>query len=413
MRHFAGRLRAGLNRMLSTVRLLSSSEFTLSRRSLLCLAGAAAVANLRGMAAATAQRSLGERLADDLLWSQPVRERNFAHMDRVFPSNVVPHGASVRSLPAGDPLRLRPGLLERYIAEQHAAGLLVLQDGRVRAELYSPRMPSIRGGEHVRWTSFSVTKSITSTLAGAAILDGSIRSVDEPLTVHLPEMRGSAYDGVTVRQLLTMTTGVRWIEDYTAPGSDNVRLYRTPAAAGSDAVVEYMRHLPRAAAPGSRWNYNTGEADLLGVLLRRAVGGSLSAYLARKIWQPYGMEANATWIADGGREFGGSGLSACLRDFGRFGQFVLDGGAGVVPEGWWKAATEPQAATDTPGRGYGYGWWALEDGSFGALGIFGQSILIDRSRQLVVVLLSAWPEAVSAARSSARAALWEQIRSAL
>ena len=263
-----------------------------------------------------------------------------------------------------------------------------------------------------------MTKSLTSTLVGAAIHDGAIRTVDDPLTRYVPELHGSAYAGVTVRHLLTMTSGVRWVEDYTAADSDNVRLYAVPHRPGTDTVVAYMRQLPRTAAPGIRGLYNTGETDLTGVLGRRATGKPLSAYLSEKIWRRdsgshAGMETDATWIAEDGREFGGSGLSATLRDLGRFGQFALEGGSGVVHPAWFATATSPLQQTSTPGRGYGYQWWTLDDGAFAALGIFGQSIFVDPKRRLVIVLLSAWPEATSTARSDARAAFWHEARAAI
>ena len=134
-----------------------------------------------------------------------------------------------------------------------------------------------------------------------------------------------------------MTSGVRWVEEYTTPESDNVRLYQAASASGSEAVVDYLRRLPRAHTPGTVWNYNTGEADLAGVLVRRATGQTLSALLARTIWQPMGMEREATWIADGGQEFGGSGVSATLRDYGRFGLFASKAGRDAVAPGWFWA----------------------------------------------------------------------------
>ena len=363
-----------------------------------------------------ASQTVGERLAADLAWTQAERDDRFAHMDRLFPVHKVKRGGNVRPLPDGRPLTV-DAAVAHYMQAEHLAGVLVLQHGHVRTERYALRLTPAR-----RWTSFSVTKAVTDTLAGAALYRRELHALDDDVTRYLPEMRGSAYDGVTVRQLMTMTSGVRWHENYTSPDADNVRLYTTPVAPGHNATVEYMRSLPRDAAPGSRWVYNTGETDLLGVLLHRATGKSLSQQLSQAIWQRAGMGHDATWIAtmagDDGEEFGGSGLSATLRDFGRLGQWVLEGGKGAVAPGWFAEATRSQVTAGN--AAYGYGWWPQaassagnEVSSFAALGIFGQSILIDPQRQLVVVTLGDWDTATGAAHTAARAALWQQVRAAV
>jgi CubicO group peptidase (beta-lactamase class C family) len=292
---------------------------------------------------------------------------------------------------------------------EHLAGVLILQNDTVRNERYS--LGLTRTGH---WTSFSMTKAVTDTLAGVALQQGSLHSLDDAVTIYLPEMKGSAYDGVSVRQLMTMTSGVRWNESYTTADADNVRLYTMPVAQGKDATVEYMRTLSRAAVPGSVWHYNTGETDLLGVLLRRATGKTLAEQLSAAVWLHAGMEQNASWIANDagpvGEEFGGSGLSATLRDWGRLGLWVMEGGKGQVPNGWFAEATRPQVKAG--GAAYGYGWWPQPDGSFAALGIFGQSLWIDPSRGLVVVTLGDWDKATGAEHSKVRAAFWQRVQKA-
>jgi CubicO group peptidase (beta-lactamase class C family) len=298
------------------------------------------------------------------------------------------------------------------LASQETAGLLVLQDGRVRLERYA--LGHAAAG---RWTSFSVAKSVTSTLVGAAIRDGYIRGLDDSLTRYLPELAGSAYDGVTVRHLLTMTSGVAFNEDYADPNSDIARLYRAPPPPGEDVNVAYMRRMPRQAAPGTRWNYKTPETNLTGLLVMRATGKPLATYLSEKIWRPYGMEQDATWLLDDGREQGGCCLQVALRDYARFGQFMLEGGrAGgraVVPDGWVAAATTRQADIGRPGSGYGYQWWTSDDGTYAARGIFGQLIHVDAARRLVIVTSSAWPVASGPEMSQRRARLIEEISRAV
>ncbi len=354
-------------------------------------------------------QSVGQRLAADLTWPQVQRDQRFAHMDRLFPTHTVWRSGPVRPLPATSALPLPANVLESYLRTEHLAGVLVLQDGRIRAERYA-----LGASRQTRWTTFSVTKSVTDTLAGAALQSRALRSLDDDVILYLPEMKDSAYDGVTVRQLMTMTSGVRWLEDYSTPDADNVRLYTTPAPAGQNSTVAYMRHLQREAAPGLRWHYNTGETDLLGVVLRRATGKTLANQLSQTIWRTAGMQSDATWIANtpgtAGVEFGGSGLSATLRDLGRYGLWVLDGGHGAVPSGWFAEATRVQVQAG--GGGYGYGWWPQPNGSFAALGIFGQSVFIDPARKLVVVSVGNWPEATGKDHTAARAAFWQAVQAA-
>lgn len=362
-----------------------------------------------GLAQKQPELSVGQRLAADLTWTQKQRDERFAHMDRIFPVHRVARGGSVRTLPVGKPL-LADSRVGELMQAEHLAGVLVLKDGRIRNERYGLGLTAAG-----HWTSFSMTKAITDTLVGVALRQGKLRSLDDGVTVYLPEMKGSAYDGVTVRQLMTMTSGVRWNENYTSADADNVRLYTAAVVPGKDATVEYMRTLSRASAPGTVWHYNTGETDLLGVLLRRATGKTLAAQLSGAIWSHAGMEQDATWIANdagvAGGEFGGSGLSASLLDFGRLGLWVLDGGGSQLPEGWFAEATKPQVKAG--GAAYGYGWWPQPDGSFAALGIFGQSILIDPRRKLVVVMLGDWDQATGSEHSKVRAAFWHTVQQAI
>lgn len=357
--------------------------------------------------------------ADVLTWSQAQRQANFPRMDKLLPHRTVRAGGRVHALPEGKPLTLalsadgRPQTVAQWMASDNGAGLLVLQDGRVRLELYGPTLT--RSGH---WASFSVTKSITSTLYGAAIADGYIKSLDDPVTRYLPELNGSAYDGVTLAQLLTMSSGVRWVEDYNAPNSDAAHIYTTPPEAGLDPITSYMRKLPREAAPGTKWNYKTGETDLAGILLIRATGKSLSDYLSEKIWRPYGMEADAKWMINAhGDESGGCCFSASLRDLGRFGEFVRGGGkiAGrdVLAPGWLAKATAVQMQTGRPGLGYGYFWWPNADGTFDARGIFGQQIHIDPARKLVVVIVAAWPAVFDQAHFEGRKRMLDAITQAV
>ena len=330
--------------------------------------------------------------SDLLFWNEPQRDAAFRALDRLpvlAKSRVVVAGGTPRPLPAGAPLRL-PIDIDAYMTGQRAAALVIVHDGKLRLERYG-----LGFGPDGRWTSFSVAKSITSTLVGAALKDGAIRSMDDKVSEYLPQMKGSAYDEVSIRQLMTMTSGVRWNEDYADPASDVARFNNHKPEEGVDALVSYMRRLPRAAPPGTRWNYSTGETNLVGVLLSHATGKTLSAYLSQKIWVPAGMEQQATWILSRtGQEISGCCLQAATRDFARFGLFLLDGaridGQSIVPDGWLAEATSSRTDIGVPGRGYGYQWWTYDDGSYTARGIFGQAIFIDPKRRLVIVSNANW-----------------------
>lgn len=351
--------------------------------------------------------------ADVLAWSQDQRDAAFRGMDRLSvlaEANTIAPAATPLPLPAGQPLEV-PGI-DQYLAQQRAAGIVIVQDGKVRLERYGLGFDATG-----RWTSFSVAKSFTSTLVGAAVQDGAIKSLDDKVSQYIPDLRGSAYDDVTVRQLLTMSSGVRWNEDYEDPKADVAQFNVVAPDPGVDATVSYLRKLPRAHPPGTVWHYNTGETNLIGVLVSSAVKKPLAQYLQEKIWQPAGMEAPATWLkGKTGHEIAGCCLQAATRDFARFGLFVLAGGKTpqgqqIVPADWFAAATVKQKDIGEPGKGYGYQWWTYDDGSVAAQGIFGQGIFIDPNRRLVIASNANWTRATKGPEPAAREAFYKQVQS--
>jgi CubicO group peptidase (beta-lactamase class C family) len=327
-----------------------------------------------------------------LFWSQDMRDQAFQAMEHLptVPMNIIKAGGTPYPLPDGKPLDMD---VDAYMASQRHAGLMILVDGKVRLEKYA-----LGFSANKRWTSFSVAKSFTSTLVGAAVKDGYIKSLDDAVTEYIPVLKGSAYDGVSVRQVLTMSSGVRWNEDYQDPKSDVAQFNLQQPVAGEDVTVTYMKKLPRAAAPGTVWNYNTGETNLIGVLVSSATGKTLAEYLTEKVWKPYGMEMDAMWmLGASGHEVSGCCISASLRDYARLGQFTLGGGVAggqqVVPDNWFSEAVTGYYNIGVPGRGYGYQWWTYADGSYAAQGIFGQGIFIDPKRKLVIASNGNWPKA--------------------
>lgn len=334
---------------------------------------------------------------DVLFWSTPQRDAAFRVLDAIpilSESNIIAAGDNAYPLPEGEPIALTLDV-DAYMSEQRTAGLIIVQDGRVRLEKYGLDFDATG-----RWTSFSVAKSITSTLVGAAIKDGYIKSIDDKVSDYIPDMKGSVYDDVSIRQLLTMTSGARWNEDYEDRSSDVARFNEHKPEPGIDATVSYMRALSREAPAGQKWVYKTGETNLIGVLVSSATGMSLSDYLSQKIWAPFGMEQDASWLlSNTGQEISGCCIQASTRDFARYGLFMLNAGRvdgeQILPDNWIGAATTRQADIGLPGKGYGYQWWTYDDGSFAAQGIFGQGIFIDPTRSLVIASNSNWPRATA------------------
>ena len=328
----------------------------------------------------------------------------FRNIDRLFPTRVVAHGAHPKPLPAAPTqlreVHFRDGQasydLDQYLDLNRVSGVLVLKNGRVALERYR-----YGNTERTRWMSMSVAKSITSTLVAAAIEQHRITSLSDPVTKYVTALSGSAYDGVTVRDILMMSSGVRWNETYTDSSSDRRHLLEAQIAQQPGAAMRLMASLPRAAVPGTVNNYSTGETQVAGEIVRSAVGRPLAEYLSDRIWSRYAMEADARWWLDSpnGHEIGGSGFFATLRDYGRFGQFILDGGVAsgqqILPKGWVEEASTPKALRNGDALAYGYFWWPgtspadQRDHAFEATGIFGQHIDINPPAHLVIVVWSA------------------------
>jgi len=346
---------------------------------------------------------------------EPMSEQHLEQIER-FRSPSVMGSREIRSGDQALPLPVREtgfsGLryqvegteysIDDFMSHNHVGGLLVLKDGENRLERYG-----LGNTEETVWIGYSMAKSVTSLLYGAAIKDGYISSLDARVADYLPALEGSAYQEATLRDLLRMASGVQWNEDYADPDSD-VGNYP-----GGDVVrlLEFLGDKPRVAPPGERFNYSTGETDLAGVVLRAAIANNLATYLEHKLWRPM-MESTAYWATHGagGGERGGCCTYATLRDYGRMGQFVLDDGVlpdgtRVLPEGWIAESTAPSPASD----GYGYFWWLEDDGAFRASGIFGQGVYIHPQSDTVIAVLSAWTAATGPDYGAHRDALFSAI----
>ena len=325
-----------------------------------------------------------------LFWTPEQQVAGYRNFDKIFPTRRISAGESPYELPrqirdlGGVQIRYQDHELttNEYFLQQNVAGLLVIKNGKIVYERYG-----LGNSEDSLWVSWSIAKSVSSLLVGAAIGEGYIKSVDEKVTDYLPRLKGSSYDQATIRNILQMSSGVQWNEDYADPESDV-----NSADWNTLALYEYLRNKPRDSEPGEVFNYNTAETNLVGTLLRSAIGNNLSTYLSEKIWQPFGMESDANWMLTepGGGEAGGCCISATLRDYGRIGLFALSNGrlrdgTRMLPDNWMSDSTTPSKAYS----GYGYLWWLDGGGVFKASGIFGQGIYIDPRENVVIVLHSA------------------------
>ncbi len=394
------------------------------RRRVLQRIGAAGVMGGTGLLAGCAHRppapagSAAEAIADNPLDTTAANQAaTFRNIDRLAPTRTIRHGGPALVLPR-HPLDLdsvgitydyrdEQFTAEQFLRRRRVGGVLILKAGQIAFERYA-----MGNAPQTRWTSFSVAKSILSTLTGVALQDGAIASLDDTVDQYLPELRNSAFGPCPLRDLLCMTSGVEWEEDYSIlHGSDILRFARAIAQRRPGAVMELMRSRTRTAPSGTLFNYSTGDSYVLGAVLAAATGGDLSSYLSRKIWAPLGMENDAYWLLDApdGLETGGNEISATLRDYGRFGLFFLgEGRIGtqrVLPTGWRDTASRPHTAVASYGQvdddplGFGYMWWCFPDGAgalpghdsaFTAQGIFGQFLYINPKEDVVAVVWSAW-----------------------
>ena len=246
----------------------------------------------------------------------------------------------------------------------------------------------------MRLTSFSMAKTIVALLIGLAVGDRLIASLDDPAERYARTLAGTEYGRTPLRALLSMSSGVKFREDY--DGTDDVTklsaaTFGRQSPGGVDAVRSFNE---RIAAPGARWYYASSETYVLAMVARALFGRSLIAVLQDRIWQPMGAEADATWMTDrSGVEIGYMGFNAVLRDYARLGLMMANGGrAGgrqLVDDTWVAAMTKPAFSPSQTGRpvGYGFQTWTIpgQKPTFGLFGVRGQLILVEPTRQLVMV----------------------------
>lgn len=403
----------------------------------------------------TQEKIVGFSHSSDLFSTEPFKKSTNVYPLPQADSKIQALASSTTyqygSNPDGSPHK--GNTVDDFMKNNKATALLVIKNGKVALEKYREGLDSSSV-----WDGKSVTKSVTSTLMGAAIKDGAVKSLDETVGTYIPELKGSVYENMTLHNLIRMSTGVKWNETEVDPQADlSKMLHCLKEAEPANCVVALMKSLHmdtdpstgQARKPGAVFVYNTGEAFLTGLIVQRATKMNLAQYLQKKIWQPYGMEADGNWWAQKGIASGGSGFNATLRDYGRFGQFILNNGVlpdgtHVLPDNWVRDATTWNVSSVLPHFAdngmYGYMWWfspayddsivggknqgaplyvdigappqnttvptgavpvqgrdpvkgqpaSVSDWTFAAVGIYGQFIAINQRENIVVVQWSTW-----------------------
>ena len=339
------------------------------------------------------------------LFADGQRAENFRTLHQALPSHRVAAGGdpwvferAERPLPERYAFAGEERSLAELLRASETTGLLVARDGVLLHEAYFQGYD-----ERSLATSFSVAKSFTSALVGVALERGWIGSIDDAISDYVPELVGSGYEGVAIRDVLTMSSGIGFDENYERLGSDvmqlPIRLFVLQRPVG-----DVLARLPRERAPGAVQRYASSDAQALGLLLARVSGASVAALLEEAIWRPAGMEADAAWGTDlHGQELTYAFLGATLRDYARFGRLYLNqgrrDGVQVVPAGWVAASVRPGASAIAPDAGfgagfrYGYQWWVPDgdEGDFLAMGIWGQFVYVHPGHRVVIVKTSTDP----------------------
>jgi len=339
------------------------------------------------------------------LFSGQEQYENFAKVTEKFPvSNLEPSPQPVL-LPVGTHVELpvsfshegKSQTIDGFLEDTDTVALLILKDGEIRYENYW-----LTGGTDVVWPSWSVAKGYVSALVGIAISEGLIKSVKDPVRKYLPELKGSGYEGVSIEDILQMSSGARWDEDYSAFNSDINRLGRIIALGGS--LDKFVETIKPELEPGTYNRYNSADTQVLGQLIVAVSGQSLSDYMGSRLWHPIGAESSGHWLLDNkGMEMAFAGFHATARDYAKFGELYRNNGQWqgkqVLSEDWVSASLTANKPHLVPGEnpasnndfGYGYQWWLLDGdaGEFTAMGVYNQFIYVNPAQNMVIVKLSA------------------------
>lgn len=357
------------------------------------------------------------------LRSQVHEVGNYSHFDSFYPSNLVSKAATPSKLTrAVVPLDIsytyqRQTLsLRDYLSRNPTTGLLIARGDTILVEQYQ-----YDRSDHDRLMSESIAKTFVAMLIGIAVSEHKIRSIDDSAQAYVPELRGSEIGMVSIRALLHMASGIRFEQNYTATDDDTTMHHELLSSKGPGAATVVKQFNARRAAPNTVFSYSSLDTEVLGLVLSRATGTTLSDYLEKRIWQPMGAEADARWVTDHtGQELAWCCFNATLRDYARFGLLLAHGGTfngkQIIPLQWVADATKP-ALPDSflaigsgqhPG-GYGYQVWLMPGarGAFALEGVYGQRIFVDPQSGLVLVHTAVRTQALGAPGEAELHALWD------
>tara|TARA_B100000470_G_scaffold186395_1_gene151832 strand:- start:294 stop:1451 length:1158 start_codon:yes stop_codon:yes gene_type:complete len=334
-------------------------------------------------------------------------EEQYQNLNRVyeiFPTSKLSHSSKPLVFKKGAPLELPSNFIfedkvvkvDEYLSRTDTSALLILKDGKISYENYW-----LTGGKNVQWISMSVAKSFISALIGIAIDQGHIKSLEDEVTDYVPQLKNSAYDNVRIKDILQMSSGAAWNEDYSDPNSDINRSSKIFAIGGS--LDEFSASLKKELKPGSYNRYNSTDTQVLGMLLREATRTSVTKYMQEMLWHPMGAQDSGYWILDSkNMEMAYAGFNATARDYAKLGELYRLGGKingkQIIPRDWVKASVKPDAPHLMPGDnplsdfplGYGYQWWVPDlSGDFSAIGVYNQFIYVSPKSNMVIVKLSA------------------------
>jgi CubicO group peptidase (beta-lactamase class C family) len=347
----------------------------------------------------------------------------FQRMDEILPHRMIEAGRPEPLPRALAPLDVsyewdgQVKELDAFIEEAGVIGLAVLRDGVLVHEDYFHG-----AGPDTRFTSWSVAKSVVATLIGMAWHEGLIADLDDPVSAYAPQFEGTAYGDATLRNLLMMSAGVAFNEEYSPDRPSDVRPLFFNAFIMGRNVDAMVAEIVSDRDPGEDLHYASPNSHVLSAVVRGVYGGDLAGIVQERIWIPLGMEHDASWLqnvpGDDGVAIGYCCLQASAVDYARFGQLYLqDGvwdGERLLPEGWTDMVSIPSmpfmepGAGNYPGRGYGLHFWVPEnyDGEFFAAGVYGQYVWIDRRRNVVVAMNAGdptWGQRGDEARAALRA----------
>jgi CubicO group peptidase (beta-lactamase class C family) len=335
------------------------------------------------------------------LFDEDVIVNNLRTFDSIWPASYLTPSSEIHKYPRARKISLPDSFefkntrfgVTRFIEDSWTTALLVIQNDSIVFEEY------YRGAnESTRSISWSMAKSFISALVGIAVDEGLIKDIMQNVEDYVPELKGSAYEGVRIKDVLQMSTGVRFNEDYGDFNSDINRWGRGFALGNSQDA--FAATLEREVEPGTVNHYVSINTHVLGMILTQATGKTITDYMQEKFYEPIGMEQGGYWLIDNkNMEMALGGLNLTLRDFAKIGSLYLhDGfwnGKQIVPSKWVQSSLTPDAPHIQPGEtfGYGYQWWIPNSdvGEFMAIGVYNQYIYINPSTNTIVVKLSANP----------------------